>query len=184
MKQVEGWIDIEELPVRADMKVIRINDPNYGMTQDEIDDRNEFIRCYILSGFETLMTIPQQKFESDFFIEDWKESAFNTEDYYRMYPNAGFNSYSYRIKKIMQEVEHLAILYSCISDNEGRQKMFNRYKILVNNEFRNKALFLAAKYKNTNYSEERSELKEKISEFNRMILQCKKIWEQYAPRDT
>ena len=75
MKQVEGWIDIEELPVRADLKVVNIKDPNYGMTQDEIDDRNEFIKCYILSGFETLMTIPQQKFESDFFTEDWNDTV-------------------------------------------------------------------------------------------------------------
>jgi hypothetical protein len=40
-----NWIDKDELPVRADLYVAKINDPDYGMTQDEIDDRNEFIRC-------------------------------------------------------------------------------------------------------------------------------------------
>jgi hypothetical protein len=181
---MNNWIDENELPVRADLQVVKINDPDYAMTQDEIEDRNEFIRCYILSGFEALLTIPLQKFEGDFFIENWEESAFNTEDYYRMYPNMGFNRYSFRIKKILQEVEHLAILYSCISDNQGRQRTFNRYKTLVDKEFRNKALFLIGKYRITNDSEERLALREKISEMNKRILQCKKIWEQYAPRDT
>ena len=181
---MNNWIDENELPVRADLQVVKINDPDYTMTQDEIEDRNEYIRCYILSGFEALLTIPVNKYESDFFIENWEESAFNTEDYYRMYPNTGFNRYSFRIKKILQEVEHLAILYSCISDNQGRQRTFNRYKTLVDKEFRNKALFLIGKYRITNDSEERLALREKISELNKRILQCKKIWEQYAPRDT
>ena len=43
---MNNWIDKEELPVRADLQVAKINDPDYGMTQEEIDDRNEFIRCY------------------------------------------------------------------------------------------------------------------------------------------
>ena len=181
---MNNWIDENELPVRADLQVVKINDPDYTMTQDEIEDRNEYIRCYILSGFEALLTIPVNKYESDFFIENWEKSAFNTEDYYRLYPNTGFNRYSFRIKKILQEVEHLAILYSCISDNQGRQRTFNRYKTLVDKEFRNKALFLNGKYRITNDSEERLALREKISELNKRILQCKKIWEQYAPRDT
>ena len=181
---MNNWIDENELPVRADLRVVKINDPDYRMTQDEIEDRNEFIRCYILSGFEALLTIPLQKFEGDFFIENWQESAFNTEDYYRMCPKIGFNRYNFRIKKILQEVQHLAILYSCISDNQGRQRTFNRYKTLVDKEFRNKALFLIGKYRITNDSEKRLELKDKISELNKRILQCKKIWEQYAPRDT
>ena len=181
---MNNWIDEDELPVRADLKVVKINDPDYGMSQDEIDDRNEFIRCYILSGFEALFTIPQQKFEGDFFVEDWQDSAFNTEDYYRMYPNMGFNRYSFRIKKILQEVEQLAILYSCISHSQGRQRTFNRYKNLVDKEFRNKALFLAGRCRITNDSQKRIEIGEKISELNKRILQCKKLWEQHAPRDT
>ena len=58
---MNNWIDKEELPVRADLQVVKIKDPDYRMTQDEIEDRNEFIRCYILSGFEALLTIPVKK---------------------------------------------------------------------------------------------------------------------------
>ena len=180
---MNNWIDENELPVRSDLKVVNINDPDYGMTQDEIDDRNEFIRCYILSGFEALFSIPLQKYENDFFVEEWHESAFNTEDYYRLHPNRVYR-YSFKMKDILKKVEHLAILYSCISDDKGRQRTFNRYKTLVDNEFRNKALFLSGRCRITNDSEKRLEIKEQISRLNKRIFQCKKIWEQYAPRDT
>ena len=58
---VDSWIAEEELPPRAGLKVIRRNDLNYGLTEDEIQDRNEFIRCYLLSYHELLTMIPQQK---------------------------------------------------------------------------------------------------------------------------
>ena len=80
-------IDPNEIPIRANLKVLHINDPDFGMTEDEINDRNEFIRCYILKDFEAILTIPA-KYKKDFFIENWEQSAFNTEDYYRLYPGA------------------------------------------------------------------------------------------------
>ena len=47
---VDNWIAEEELPVRANLKVIRRNDPDYGLTEEEIQDRNEFIRCLQLTN--------------------------------------------------------------------------------------------------------------------------------------
>ena len=55
---VDSWIDQEELPVRANLKAIRKNDPDYGLSQDEIMDRNEFVRCYLLQDYELLLMIP------------------------------------------------------------------------------------------------------------------------------
>ena len=181
---VDRWIEEEDLPVRASLKVIHRNDPDYGMTQDEIDDRNEFIRCYILSGFEALLTIPVKKFESDFFVEDWEESAFNTEDFYRVYPSSQFNRYAYRIKKVMEKVMDLAILHSCISSFQGRMRTQNRYENLINFEFGNRAATLTKKYRMTTNPETRLALRTKIGELNKRIFDCKKLWEQYAPRDT
>ena len=80
-------IDQNELPVRANLKVIHLNDPDFGMTEDEINDRNEFVRCYILKDFEAILSIPI-KYEKEFFIDNWQHSAFNTEDFYRLYPGA------------------------------------------------------------------------------------------------
>ena len=181
---VDRWIEEEDLPVSASLKVIHRNDPDYGMTEDEIEDRNEFIRCYILSGFEAMLTIPLQKFESDFFVEDWEESAFNTEDYYRVYPSLPFNRYAYRIKKVMEKVMDLSILHSCISSLRGRMRTQNRYENLINSEFGNRAATLTKKYRMTTNPETRLALRTKIGELNKRIFDCKKLWEQYAPWDT
>ena len=67
---VGSWVGQEELPVRANLKVIRRNDPDCGLSEDEIMDRNEFIRSYLMQQFELLMIIPKQDGEDDFFITD------------------------------------------------------------------------------------------------------------------
>ena len=176
-----NWIDIEELPVRANLKVVRINDPDYGMTQDEINDRDEFIRCFILQDFEAILRVPAQRLERDFFIENWEESAFNTIDYFRDYPQNRFYRYAYRMRKIMEQVEHLAILHSCISDPEGRKRTQRRYKNLVEEEFRNKALGLISRYKMVSDEQIKDRIRAKVAKLNRRIMQCKRVWEQYAP---
>lgn len=181
---VDRWIEEEDLPARASLKVIHRNDPDCGITQDEIDDRNEFIKCYILSGFEALLTIPVQKFESDFFVEDWEESAFNTEDFYRVYRSSPFNKYAYRIKKVMEKVMDLAILHSCISSLPGRMRLKNRFENLINFEFGNRAARLTKKYRMTTDRDIRFALSAKIGELNKRIFEFKKLWEQYAPWDT
>jgi hypothetical protein len=84
---VDSWIVDEELPVRANLKVVKRNDPDNGLSEDEIMDRNEFIRCYLLQDLDMLMTIPKQDTEDDFFIHDCdvtdsEYSAFNTHDYH------------------------------------------------------------------------------------------------------
>ena len=81
MNDIDKWIPQEQVPTRAGLKVIRTNHPNYGLSQDEIQDRNEFIRCHLLKEFEVLLMIPQQETENDFFISDYStensDSAFN-----------------------------------------------------------------------------------------------------------
>lgn len=69
------------------VKVIRNNDPWYGMTEEEIEDKKEFIRCYINKDFELLLQIPIQLRENDFWFQghqEFMESAFNTYDFQRM----------------------------------------------------------------------------------------------------
>ena len=58
-KAVYGtYIPEEELPARAGLRVERQSDPDYGLSEDEIADRNEFIRCYLVREFELLMMLP------------------------------------------------------------------------------------------------------------------------------
>jgi len=185
--ETNSWIVTEDLPVSAGLKVIRVNDPNYGLADDEIQDRNEFIRWYLMQDFELLLMIPEQKSENDFFfadctVKDSDYSAFNTHDYQKTL--RPFNKYGYAMKKIMERVQDLAILHSVISSQERRQNTCQRYEALVELEFRNRLMWLISRYQNTKDDETKLSFKQKIGEINRRILECRKTWEQYAPWDS
>jgi len=174
-----------DLPVRAGIRVIRQNDPDYGLSDDEIADRNEFIRCYLARELELLMMIPTDTEENDFFISDFHVadeafSAFNTVDFQRT--QKPFDKYAYAMKKIMGRVKDLAILHSVINDEEGRENILERFNALVELEFRERLFRYVEQYKASQSDERKSSLKQKIGEMNRRILECKKIWEQFAPR--
>jgi hypothetical protein len=183
----EDRIPEEELPVRAGIKVIRRNNPDYGLSKDEIADRNEFIRCYLAREYELLMMLPASAERNDFFVSDFHVtdeaySAFNTVDFQRtMKP---FDKYGYAIKKIMGRIKDLAILHSAISQDEGRENTLGRVKALVELEFRERLLRYVEQYKASQSDARKLSLKKKIGEMNRRILECKRIWERYAPRDT
>jgi hypothetical protein len=183
MNDIDKWIPQEQLPTRAGLKVIRTNHPNYGLSQDEIQDRNEFIRCHLLKEFELLLMIPQQETEDDFFISDYSiaensDSAFNTVDFQRQL--RPFNKYAYAIKKIMEHIKDLAIMHSCCTQSESRHSVNQKYEAVVANQFRDQLLRFVDQYTRAGY-ERRHLLKQKIGKLNQKILECKKIWERYAP---
>jgi hypothetical protein len=71
MRYERNCIPEEELPSRAGLIVIRKNDPNYGLSDEEIQDRIEFIRCYLLKEFEIILSVPRQDHTDDFFVQDY-----------------------------------------------------------------------------------------------------------------
>jgi len=81
----------------------------------------------------------------------------------------------------MEQVKELAILHSNISRPEGRANTQRKYENLVDNEFRGRLMYWVEQYKRVADEERRFWLRQKIAELNRRILQCQKIWEQYAP---
>ena len=186
MNTASNWIQEEELPIRAGLIAIRENDPNYGLTKKEIQGRNEFIRCYLLKDFEPLMMIHNQKPGTDFFIQDCdvfepEYTAFNTHDFQnQMRP---FNKYGYAMKKIMEDVKNMAIMHSCCTYPEQRRDVYRKYESFVNGRFRNRLLSLIKPYKKADHEDRRHLLKQKIAELNRRILECKRIWERYAPAE-
>lgn len=181
-KTVDSWVSEEEIPVSPALKIIRESDPWYGMTEEEVDDAKEFIRCYINQEFEILLQIPAEPLHNDFWSpthQDFQESAFNTHDFQK--GQRPFNKYGYRIKRILEQVKDLALLHSCISQQEGRSNVQRRYENLVDDEFRGRLLYYVSKYKFSEDEESRFRLKMKIRELNRRILACKMIWERYSP---
>ena len=180
-KAVDRWVQEDALH-EAGLVVIRKNNPWYGMSEEEIEDRREFIRCYLLKEFELVLMLPVQPRENDFWFldhDEFKQSAFNTWDYQRT--QRPFDKYGYRIKKIMEHVKDLAVLHSCISQAEGRENIKARFELLVKTEFTMPLLTTIEKYDLTSDEERMLELKRKISKLGRHLLECKAIWEKYSP---
>lgn len=174
----------EELPVMVGLKVERRNDPNCGLSEDEIADRNEFIRCYLLREFELLMMIPAESERDDFFIPDCpvtdgQYSAWNTVDFQRNMKQ--FDKYGYAVKKVMERIKALALLHSSISREEGRQNIVRRFDSLIEFEFREPLFRYVDRFRAAKTEEQQERLKRKIGDLNRRILEAKKIWEQFAP---
>ncbi len=183
---VDSWIAEEELPASACLKVIRANDPDFDLSEDEIDERNEFIHWYLMQGFVPLLRIPRKESEYDFFIPECSPasseySAFNTHDFQDRF--SPFDRYAYAVKKTLDRVKDLALMHSCISTPEGREHVHGRYESLVQVEFRERLLRLVEQFERARTDDRKFTLKRKIAEMNHRILECKRIWEQCAPWD-
>jgi hypothetical protein len=138
-----------------------------------------------MKEFESLMMIPKQECEDDYFfnlLNDDEYSAFNTVDFQRRIEP--FNKYAYAIKKVMEHVKDLAIMHSSCTHLENRQGVYRKYEAFVDSKFRDRLLNLVQQYKRTRYEDRRYFLKQEIAKLNLRILECKRIWERYAPPES
>ena len=179
---VNRWMEEETHPKVGRVSIIRKNSPWYGMSDEEIEDRREFIRCYLLKDFELLLLIPAKPREDGFWfasLEEFRESAFNTWDFDRKH--GAFDKYGYKVKKTLEHLKDLALLHSCISHPEGRKNISDRFDVVVNGEFRNPLLELVERYRKTFDEGKRFDLIKKIAKLNQHMMECKRIWEKYSP---
>lgn len=170
------------------------------MTEQEIIDELEE-RCidrdigaaeieFLIScdEWQPILQIPQVK--RDFFnLRQMEEvtpghyadiSAFNTEDYLRNVSNFEFDKYRYMADKVAERAENLAIMHSCITNEEGRSRVRQGFIAFVNCRYRNYALRLLAMHNATENEERKAELLEKIEKQNRQIRRLKQIWKKFA----
>ncbi len=178
---VDKWMEEEQIRKPGFLRVIRANDPWEGMSEEEIEDAREFIGWYVNKDFAVLLLIPTHPRETDVWFSDYEEfrtSAFNTQDFVAM--QRPFNKYGYRIKKILERVKDLAILYSCLTSAEGREDVLGKYEALVNREFREKLMNLVEKYRLPEDLDEKMLLKAKIAKVSRHIMKCKAVWQKYS----
>jgi hypothetical protein len=176
-------IAADDLPAPASLKVIRRNDPNYGLSEDEIQDRQEFKHCYMLQDFELLMMIPKQAHDNEFFmydctVEEPEYSAFNTHDFKRA--QRSFNKYAYAMKKTLERVKELSDMHSCISRHEDRKWMFDRFKSFMAFKFIDRIEELAHELHTDISNNGRAQIKREIAKINRSVQQCIAVWEQHA----
>lgn len=179
----DNRIAADDLPAPASLKVIRRSHPNYGLSADEIQDRQEFINCYMLQDFELLMMIPKQSHGNDFFmcdctVEEPEYSAFNTHDFQNT--QRLFNKYAYAMKKTLERVKELADMHSSISRPEDRRWMFDRFKSFMAFKYIDRAEELARELHTDISKPDQAKIKREITKIGRNVQQCKAIWDQHA----
>lgn len=165
---------IDCLPVRASLKPVQAFDRYEGMTDDESAAYSDFINWYLLQDVSLLLSLPKPA-KGDFIPvqldgDGYDESAFNTCDFHRYKGNLSFDKYGYRLKKIMERVNDLAMMHSCISDVEARNNVKQRCRSFIENEFLIDALEAQKKGDNR-----------KANRLFKYIEQCKQVWREWNP---
>ena len=183
-KHVGSWILEEDLPPRANLKPVSRFDGLYPQDQEECEAYWDFIKWVMTREHAVLLSISKPLNEQDFWQVDLDEfgndtSAFNTMDFQRVH-NYEFNKYAYKLKKIYERVQDLALLYSCISHEAGKKNILQRFVNLVEKEFRDRAVFLVEAYKKYAVWTDREKLLKEIADLNGRIRKCKEIWYKYA----
>lgn len=176
MTQTQNWLPTSEFPVMAGLKPIKANDPNYGLHEDEIQDRYEFIKRYLQSEYESILSIPKPEKKDFFAFNLLNEGAFGSQDFQRLLKS--FNKYHYVMEKIMGRIKDLAIIYSVIHLPEDKTEIYNKYQRIMDNEFRIRLSYLQKK--SGDGMNPQSQINSRIFELNRRILEGEKTWKQYS----
>jgi len=199
-RTVEIWIAEDELPTKAGLRPVSRFDNRYGYQRtdlhgveaefdnelSEIEEAEaywDFMHWAMSKEHLVLLSIPKPEAEFDFWPFEFDEkgndmSAFNTIDFQRL--QQPFNSYHYRLRKVYERVKDLAETHASISDIEGKENTFQRFKVLVENEFRDRAIELQETYKKYKVWCDKQRLMSEIENLNRQIRKCKKIWRDNA----
>lgn len=158
---------IYDIPTTARLKVIKGFDMWSGFDDEMIEDYRDFMSWFLQKDNELLQFIPIKSVKG-FFMTEFEESAFNTCDFQKDAPK--FNRYGYRISKVMERIDDLAMRHSCIMDDSGRQKVKRMCQSVIESEFLIEAL--EAQEKGDRLKAKR--LMERIDD-------CAKVWEGWNP---
>lgn len=181
--EVEGWIEAQQLPVKAGLKVVRQWDVHQGRSEEEVEAWAEFIGWHLRQDRILLLLVPGQEAGDGFFIGDYgvgdsEYSAFNTHDFDRL--RGEFNRRAYARRKLLERVEELALIHSCISDEAGRRNTEARFRGLLEREFGEQLDKLAEKLIGTSDRERQAEIKRRIEAIRRQVGECERVWAKRA----
>jgi hypothetical protein len=180
-EDVDSWIAEDELPVRANLKVLSRFDDLY---DDEHLTPGEAYQLMMEREHALILGIAQPKYEESwppYESDDAISFVFSSSDYAKKMGK--FNKYHWRIKKIYEKVQDLAQTYSCISNPEGKKNTYERFVALVEKEFKDEAQMIAEHYKKYSMYMWRVGTMRKIAKLNYHIRKCDEIWKQTAYLD-
>jgi len=183
VRAVDGWIVEEELPAGARLKVIRPNDPNAGLSEDEINEWAEFIAWYLRQDMAVLLLIPAPAGSDDFYLADHQVteteySAFCTHDFQRLM--RPFNKEAYAFKKLLERVRDLALLHSALGSEEGRFNTWRRFRRLLEREFEGRLNRLAWGFHQAQGRDDKAGIERKIKAIMKRVKECEVVWEKYS----
>lgn len=175
-------ICFDDLPVNPTLKIIRVDrDITEEMNDEEIIDWAECQRRVIANDYKELDIIPHVVSEIVDLrqIEDGVDvSAFNTADWLR--GKREFNKVAYAKQQIVERIKDLAILYSCISSEQGRNNTKRKALSLLENKHKAIALAYLKQMQNTSDFEKKQELRRKILQINAEIRHLLSIWKKFS----
>jgi len=181
-QEIENWIAMEELPTRYGLKVIKGFDLYEGMNNDdeEIEAYHDFRNWYMNREYELIMTIPKTSCSHDCWaeVDDSISYAYGSMDFERL--KQPFQKYQYKLKMIFERLKDIAQTYSCISNKDGKQNTYQKFKTMVEKEFKDQAEMLINTLKKYPAWVNRTKLMKKVADLNNKISQCNKIWEENA----
>ena len=163
---------IYDIPTTARLKKLKKLDLWNGFDDEMVEDYRDYMSWFMHSEHSTLMSLPKPK-RGDFIPVEMDEngndvSQFNTCDFLKDMPR--FNGYGYRIRKIMERIDDLAMQHSCISDESGRQKVKRMCQSVIESEFSIEAL----------EAQEKGDMMKAKRLFDR-IDECARVWEGWNP---
>ena len=158
---------IYDIPTTARLKVMKGFDLWSEFDDEMIEDYRDFMSWFMRKNDELLNYIPV-KGVSGFFVTDFEESAFNTCDFQK--GKLKLDRYGYRIRKVMERIDDLAMRHSCIIDESGRRKVKRMCQSVIESEFLIEAL-----------EAQREGDRGKAKRLMERIDECAKVWEGWNP---
>lgn len=84
---------------------------------------------------------------------------------------------------MLERVRDLAITYSVLSDEECKQRTFERFRRLVEGEYRDEAVMVAEHLRRHGVWLDKARSIERIEWFNSKIRDCKRVWKEVVDGD-
>lgn len=161
-------MNIRDVPTRVELKELAKIFDMWSEFDDEMsEDYRDFMSWFMRKDDALLEHIPIKNVKG-FFVTEFEESAFNTCDFQNDKPK--FNKYGYRIRKVMERVDDLAMQHSCIADAKGRAGVRKMCKGLVESEFLIEAL-----------DAQKGGDSRKAKRLMKRVEQCADVWRGWNP---
>ena len=160
-------MDIYDTPTTARLKVLKGFDMWSGFDDEMVEDYRDFMSWFLRKDDALLEHIPMNDAKG-FFVTEFEESAFNTCDFQSGAQK--FDRYGYRIRKVMERIDELAMQHSCIADAKGRAGVRKMCKGLVESEFLIEAI-----------EAQKAGDRRKAKRLMERVEQCADVWKGWNP---